>query len=137
MEGAQLTPAGVGRGGGRRSVADDLVEPLDEARKLFGRYAPRAFAEPLGGGRANLRALGPRPLGETCRGELDRQREAGARFLTRDRERDHRAGSLVEDLVTQDQHRPLARLVVAAKRIEVRPVDLAPQYSGHAESPIR
>src|SRR6266516_6491115 len=62
------------------------------------------------------------------------QRKTGALGLTAQGYRDHGSGTLVEDVVAEYQNRTQTRLFVPPDRIQVRPANLPPQYSGHVSS---
>src|SRR5262245_21379748 len=81
--------------------------------------------------RPNLTDFHPRPPGEFCRTELEGQREASPLRLTGYGHGDHSPRPLVEDILAEDQDRPLPRLLTPTGGIEVRPANLAPQYAGH------
>src|SRR5262249_22924064 len=85
--------------------------------------------------RTDLANLGPRALWQPLALQLESEREARPRGLARERDCDDRAGALVEDVVAEYQHWATASLLVAAHRVEVRPPDLSPQYSGQVSLP--
>ena len=79
----------------------------------------------------NLADLDPRSFDQARCFAFQSQRKSSTRFLAHERKRNDGAGSVVEDVVTQDQHRPSSRLFVAAGRVELGPAHFASQYSGH------
>src|SRR5262245_8457341 len=62
------------------------------------------------------------------------QRKPGALRLAGDRQRNDGAGVSVQGLVADHEHRPEASLLAAADGIEISPVHLSSQYSGHVDS---
>ena len=46
--------------------------------------------------------------------------------LARNGHRDYRAGTAIEEIIAENQDRAVPRLLVAANRIQIRPVDLSP-----------
>src|SRR5207245_3757276 len=70
-------------------------------------------------------------------GYLQRGREPGALFLAREGHGDDSAGTGVKHILTDDDDRAFATLLVAANRVHIGPENVAPQYSGHsAASPV-
>ncbi len=54
-----------------------------------------------------------------------------ALWLTGDRHNDSSLGLLIKQLVAKHQDGPKTSLFAPSDRIEIGPVDLSPQYSGH------
>src|SRR6266568_3711122 len=69
---------------GTRLTANDLVETFDDAIELLRRKMSDLPAEALDGERSDLTDLDPRPLRQSGARDFMRQRESGARSLTRD-----------------------------------------------------
>ncbi len=79
--------------------------------------------------RSSPRTPGSPPPAEPC--------PTCGRFAGRtgcDRHRNDRAGALVEYVLAEDEHRTAPCLLVAERRIKVRPTDFAPQYSGQVST---
>ena len=115
----------------RRLLADDFDQSIDNRGQLLLGGPPEPSADAFDRQRPDLADLDPRALGEPWR--IERQREGevctGSRLV--------RAAAMtvpdcfVEDVVAEDNDRALAGLFVATSRVQVRPADIAPQYSGH------
>src|SRR5947207_5562726 len=110
---------------------DDLVQPVDDVSKFFGRSAAELRPDSFGGKGANLTDLDPRSLRQPRRLKLVSQWKTGALGLTAQGYRDHGSGTLVEDVVAEHKYRTQTRLFVPPDRIQIRPANLPPQYSGH------
>ena len=75
--------------------------------------------------RSNLADLHPRPFGEAGRLALEGEGKPSARLLTRHRYRNDGPGSLVEDVVAENEDGALTCLFATPNRIEVSPANLA------------
>src|SRR3990172_688857 len=116
-------------------LADDFGKSFQHGSEFFFGGAADALADTCGRERADLADLDPGSFGQFGSGEFKRQREAGSRFLTGERDGDDRSGTFVEDVVAEDQDRAPASLFVTAHRAQVSPTNFASQYSGHS-SPL-
>ncbi len=56
---------------------------------------------------------------------FEREGKTGDLRLTRERDRDHCLGTLVKDILTEDQNRAEARLLPTSDRIEIGPSNFA------------
>ncbi len=117
-----------------RLLANDFVQTFYDHLKLLGRQPPKKLAEPLGRESTNLTDLHPRALGKRNRPDFKRKREADPWLLAGDGQGDDSPGALIEDIVAQNKNRSSASLFPTSHRIEVRPEDIASQYSGHSAS---
>src|SRR5215831_18826663 len=113
------------------SGAENLIQTFQHLREFLRRCPTEAPPNPLDRKRTDLTDLHPGALWQAWCGQLERERKSGALRLARQRDCNHSSGPLVEDVVTEDQHRALTGLLRTARGIEIRPADLAPQYSGH------
>jgi hypothetical protein len=110
---------------------DDLVEALDDLLEFFGSDSTDPCPKPLGRKCTDLADLYPRPLRKPRSRKFKSERKTGPWLLTRDRYRDDCTGTLIENLLTENQHRPTASLFAPPNRVKVGPVQVPPQYSGH------
>jgi hypothetical protein len=108
--------------------ASSLSRPISPVREF--RQLP--FANAFHSERANLADLNPRAGRSAHILKFKRQRQSRTLRPAGERHGDHRARALVEDVLTEDEDRPQARLLAASYRIEIGPAYFAPQYSGHA-----
>ena len=91
--------------------ADDLGETLDNTRQIFRSDTRKSLPNSFNGECTNLTDFHPRPSRETDRMKFKRQRKACTLRLAGQRHSDHGAGTLVEDIVTEDQHGPRSGLL--------------------------
>ena len=116
------------------ALSEDFVQSLEYAGELFLGGVSDPSTDAVHRERPNLTDLHPGAFGESGRPTLEGQREAGARLLTRHRQRNDGSGSFVEDIVADDKNRALAHLLASADGIQIGPADLTSQYSGHESS---
>ena len=107
------------------ALADYFKKAVEHCGEFLVRGPTQSPANALRREGANLTDLYPRTFGHLCGCELQRERVAGPRLLAGQRDRDHRARALVEDIVAQHQDRALARLFVPADGVDVGPSNLA------------
>ena len=81
--------------------------------------------------RPDLADLHPGSSREARFGDLHGEGKASSLGLTRDRECDDSSRALVEDIMADNQDGATACLFLPLHGIQVGPVDLASQYSGH------
>ena len=113
---------------------DDLVKAFDDVNQIFVRNPRESSAKSFGTERADLTDLYPRPLWQASGLDLHGQGESGPWLLAGQCHRNDSAVTFIEDIVAEYEHGPMTGLFLPAGGIEVRPPDLAPQYSGHAET---
>ena len=101
------------------SGADDLVEPFYDLGGLFRGSPAESLADPFDAQRSDLTDLHPRSFRKAFGFQFEGQRESGPLGLDCDCYCDCSAGSFVEDVLTQDQDRPLSGLLASPNRIQV------------------
>lgn len=115
-------PSSIGVG---RPLAEDFVESEEHASKLLLGSMRDSPADPVHRERSDLTDLYPGAFRETDGLALEGQGKPGPRLLARHRDGDHGPGSLVEDIVAEDEDWALAGLLTPANGIEVSPANLA------------
>jgi hypothetical protein len=93
--------------------------------EIFGVNFTRALSDPLDRDRADLGNLDLRRPRQTVRRQRQREREARPLRLTRDCHGNHRPGTPIEKIVTQNDYRAQAGLLSPTNGIEIGPVDLS------------
>ena len=114
----------------RRLCAENLVQAFNDLGDIRRRDRREALDNALDGQGPDLADRRPGRLGKPLDVKLERQRKA--RFLRRACQsyRDDRAGPGVENVVTQDQRRPMAGPPTSPGRVQIRSANFASQYSG-------
>jgi hypothetical protein len=105
------------------SSADDFVEAFHDPIDLLHRGACQPPSDAVHGERPDLTDAHPGTLRQARGRTLERQRKAGTGFLAGQGHGNDGAGSLIEDIVADNQHGPAPGLFSAADRIEVGPAD--------------
>jgi hypothetical protein len=93
--------------------------------EIFGVNFTRAFSDPFDRDRSDLRDFDPRRSRQTVRRQRQRERKTRPLRLTRDCHGNHRPGTPIEKIVTQNDYRAQAGLLSPTNGIEIGPVDLS------------
>ncbi len=120
---------------GWQGLANQFEQPIYQLIQHLRTEGHDPRAEAIEGNRSDLRNLHPGGFGQHFRRQRHRQRESSFLGLTCNRHGDYRLGLPVEQVVAEDENRPQPGLLATSDGVQVRPIDLTPQYSGQAWSP--
>lgn len=110
---------------------DDLIQPSYHPGKILRRDPCDSLSHTLDRQGSDLADLDPGSLRQLLGFKTQGQWEACSWFLTGDGNGDHGSRTVVEDIAAKDQDGSASRLFLSDCRIQIRPDDIAPQYSGH------
>jgi hypothetical protein len=116
-------------------LCNQFDETFDDLLEVSIREFADTTTDPLDRDRANLRYLDPRCARETLRRQFRSQRKSSGLGLAGDSHCDYGSRPAVEQIVTEDEDWPESRLFPPSRRVEIRPINLAPQYCGQDSSP--
>ena len=117
---------------GWQGLANQFEQPIYQLIQHLRTEGHDPRAEAIEGNRSDLRNLHPGGFGQHFRRQRHRQRESSFLGLTCNRHGDYRLGLPVEQVVAEDENRPQPGLLATSDGVQVRPIDLASQYSAQA-----
>jgi len=115
----------------RASRPQDFIQAFDDFGDLHRRKESQTLADMFDRQCPDLADLRPCRLGKPVGPDLERQRKSRLLRLTRQSDSDDGPGPGVENVVAEDQYGPAACLLMATRRIQLGPANLASQYPGH------
>ncbi len=101
----------------RGLLAKDFYKPFDDLRNIRRRDAAQPFADPLHRQGSNLTDFHPSGFTKFRYLQCQRQRKPSFLHLAGQRDRDDGAGSGIEDIVAEDEHWTVTRMLMAVDGI--------------------
>ena len=95
-----------------RTLTENFVQSVESSREFLFRRAANSRAEAIDGARSDLTDLDPGAFCQTGRLALEGQGKSRSGFLAGQRQGDDTTGSIVEDIVTQNQDRASAGIAM-------------------------
>ena len=106
------------------SLPDDFIQAVKNSGEFFFGSSGNALADSLDRQRSDLADLDPGTFGQAGGLTFERERKGSPGFLAGQRDCNHRSRTLVKYVVTEDEYRASARLLMTLNVVEVSPTDL-------------